>query len=128
MNLPTIYFLTVEDCTEEWAIFETHQCQEKGCFRTEPRLIGWFETKEEALNCARNWKPLEGIVQSIEVICDDLPTLPEINASNVTDDFCGTYSDYPEMILAMAELSGMKAYKVVDDNGRILSFTFEVVE
>ena len=55
-------------------------------------------------------------------------TLPKINAKEVTDDFCGTYSDYPELILAMAELSGLKAYEVIDDNGRLLRFTFEVVE
>ena len=56
------------------------------------------------------------------------PTLPEINVNEVTDDFCGDYSDYPELILAICELSGIKPYKVVDDNGKLLRFTFEVVE
>ena len=32
------------------------------------------------------------------------------------------------MILAMAELSGLKPYNVVDDDGRLQYFTFEVVE
>ena len=54
--------------------------------------------------------------------------LPNIHESEITDDFCGAYSDYPEMILAMCELSGLKAYGVVDDDGKLLRFTFEVVE
>ena len=54
--------------------------------------------------------------------------LPEINEADVTDDFCGTYSDYPEMVLAMCELSNLKAYRVMSDDGRLLYFTFEVVE
>ena len=54
--------------------------------------------------------------------------LPEINEKDVTDDFCGTYSDYPEMVQAMCELSNLKAYRVMSDEGRLLRFTFEVVE
>ena len=46
----------------------------------------------------------------------------------VIENDCGKYSDYPEMILAMCELSGLKAYNVVDDDGRLQYFTFEVVE
>ena len=55
-------------------------------------------------------------------------TLPKINVKEVTDDFCGTYSDYPELILAMAELSGLKAYEVRSDDDCLLNFTFKVVE
>ena len=57
-----------------------------------------------------------------------MESLPTIHKDKVTDDFCGAYSDYPEMILAMCELSGLKAYGVVDDDGKLLRFTFEVVE
>ena len=70
MNLPTLYFLTVEDCGDEWAIFEQHMCQEKGCFKTDEQLVGWFETKEEAIECAETYesKLIEGVVDSIEVV------------------------------------------------------------
>ena len=57
-----------------------------------------------------------------------MSSLPRIHKDQITDNFCGTYSDYPEMIEAMAELSGFKAYGVVDDDGKLLNFTFEVVE
>ena len=57
-----------------------------------------------------------------------MSSLPRIHKDKVTDDFCGTYSDYPELIEAICELSGIKAYGVTDDNGKLLNFTFEVVE
>ena len=56
------------------------------------------------------------------------PTLPEINVKEVTDDFCGTYKDLNEMVIAMAELSNLKPYKVMSDDGKLLRYTFEVVE
>ena len=86
MSLPTIYFLTVKECPREWAIFEQHRCQEKGCFWTEPQLLGWFETKEEAVECAENWKPLEGIVKDIEVIENEelLQGITEVHSTHVT--------------------------------------------
>lgn len=71
--LPTLYFLTVRKCPYdgdlEWAVFERHMCQEKGCIKTDEELVGWFETKEEAITCAENYqdKLIEGIVDSIEV-------------------------------------------------------------
>lgn len=70
MNLPTLYFLTVQKCPYEWAVFEQHKCQQKGCILTDKQLVGWFETKEEALNCAYNYheRLIEGFVESIEVI------------------------------------------------------------
>ena len=57
-----------------------------------------------------------------------MKSLPRIHKDKINDNFCGTYSDYPEMIEAICELSGLKAYGVVDDDGKLLSFTFEVVE
>ena len=70
MSLPTLYFLTVKLCNDEWAIFEEHCCQERGCFKTNPKLIGWFETKTEALHCCADYEDkhlIEGKVISIEV-------------------------------------------------------------
>ena len=57
-----------------------------------------------------------------------MSSLPKIHKDQINDNFCGTYSDYPEMIEAICELSGIKAYNVVDDDGKLLNFTFEVVE
>ena len=57
-----------------------------------------------------------------------MATLPNINEKEVTDDFCGTYSDLIEMVLSICELSNIKAYRVVSDDGKLLRYTFEVVE
>lgn len=67
---PTLYFLTVKECGDEWAVFEQHCCQEPGCFKTDEALVGWFETKEEALICCAEYETqrlIEGKVVSIEV-------------------------------------------------------------
>ena len=56
------------------------------------------------------------------------PTLPSIHKDDVTDEFCGEYSDLVELVLSMAELSSLKAYRVIDDDGKLLRYTFEVVE
>lgn len=68
--LPTLYFLTIRysEYFGEWVLLEVHKGQEKGCFKTEPALLGWFRTKEAAIECAEKWQPLEGVVDSIEVI------------------------------------------------------------
>jgi hypothetical protein len=62
------------------------------------------------------------------LIIDKVESLPRIHKDKVNNNFCGTYSDYPELIEAICELSGIKAYGVTDDNGKLLNFTFEVVE
>ena len=54
--------------------------------------------------------------------------LPNIHESEITDDFCGTYSDFHDLVIAMCELSNLKAYRVIDDEGRLLKYTFKVVE
>lgn len=127
---PTLYFLKVtERITGGYEIWETHMCQEKGCFQTEPQFVDFKETKHEVYALIDDWEvnpPLNGKLESVE--WKEQPKLPEINIKDVTDNFCGNYADYPEMILAMCELSGLKAYHVVDDNGRLKTFTFEVKE
>ena len=64
---PTLYFLEVIYTGNEWAIFEQHMCQEKGCFKTDKELVGWFETKKEALHCCADYedKLIEGKVANI---------------------------------------------------------------
>lgn len=124
---PTLYFLNVtEKIIGGYEIWETHMCQEKGCIMTEPHFVDFVRTKQDAQAVIDDWRvnpPLGGILKEVE--WNEQPKLPEINVNDINDD-CGHYSDYPEMILAMAELSGLKPYKVVDDAGRILYFTFEV--
>ena len=68
MSSPTLYFLKISYCGNgDWGIFETHRCQEKGCIMSEENLLGWAETQEAAIKIAEEWKPLEGIVDSIEI-------------------------------------------------------------
>ena len=130
MQAPTLFFLKVtERITGGYEIWEQHTGQCKGCVMTEPEFIDFVQTKSEVQAIIDDWKlnpPLNGVLEGVD--WKEQPNLPEIHVDDVSDDFCGEYSDYPEMILAMAELSGMKAYRVVDDNGGLLSFTFEVVE
>ena len=54
--------------------------------------------------------------------------LPDIHVKDVTDDFCGTYTDLTELVLAISELSNIKPYRVMNDDGKVLNYTFEVVE
>lgn len=54
--------------------------------------------------------------------------LPCINIDDVTDDFCGTYKDLTELVLAMVELSGLKAYRVRNNEGKLQCYTFKVIE
>lgn len=130
MNAPTLYFLKItERITGGYEIWETHRCQERGCVSTDPQFVDFVQTKNEVQAIIDDWRinpPLNGVLDSVD--WDEQPRLPNIHEDNVTDDFCGEYSDYPEMILAMAELSGLKAYQVVNDEGRVLRYTFEVVE
>ena len=126
MNAPTLYFLTVyERITGGYEVWEQHMCQEKGCIKTQPEFVEYVSTAEEAkaiiAEFGSHYK-----VEDVDWI--ELPKLPTIHEDDVTDDFCGTYADYPEMILAMCELSGLKAYRVMSDDGRLLRFTFEVEE
>ena len=66
--LPTLYFLSVRYWGNgDWAIFERHRGQEKGCFLTDEQLLSWARSKEEAVEIAENFKPLEGEVAEIEV-------------------------------------------------------------
>lgn len=54
--------------------------------------------------------------------------LPDINVKDVTDNFCGTYKDLTELVLAISEISNIKPYRVMSDDGKVLRYTFEVVE
>ena len=117
MSSPAMLFLTFNDIDNRWKVVDNTQFP-----------FGDGETKEEAIKSAR-------LVSNATIFSDAEPDLivdkvtgfDEINIEDITDDFCGTYSDYPEMVLAMAELSGLKPYRVIKD-GRLKCFTFEVVE
>lgn len=130
MQAPTLYFLTVtERVTGGYEIWEHHCCQERGCVSTQEELVDFVQTKQEVQAIIDDWRvnpPVGGVLEDVD--WNELPKLPEIHVDDVTDNFCGNYTDYPEMILAMCELSGLKAYRIVDDNGGLKSFSFEVVE
>lgn len=130
MNAPTLYFLQVtERITGGYEIWESHCGQEHGCVSTQPEFVDFVQTKSEVQAIIDDWRvnpPLNGVLEDVD--WKELPRLPDINQEDITDDFCGRYSDYPELVLSMAELSGLKAYRVVTDDNRFLGFTFEVVE
>ena len=90
---------------------------------------GSFLSKDEALAIINDWEinpPCGGVVEDVD--WEERPRLPDINEADVTDEFCGTYSDLIDMVLSICELSNIKAYNVVSDDGRLLRYTFEVVE
>jgi hypothetical protein len=125
---PTLYILDVtERRTGGYEIWESHCGQEKGCISTEPEFVDFVQTKEEVQGIIDDWKinpPIDGVLDMVN--WEEQPRLPEKNIKEVTDKFCGRYSDYPEMIIAMCELSGLKAYRVVADDGSLRYFSFEV--
>ncbi len=129
MLAPTLYFLKVtERQTGGYEIWERHTGQEKGCIPSDDEFVDFVQTKQEVQAIIDDWRinpPLGGVLEDVD--WEELPTLPEINVNDLKND-CGHYSDYPEMILAMAELSGLKPYRVTADDGRLLYFTFEVDE
>lgn len=129
MTAPTLYFLDVQErITGGYEIWETHCGQEQGCVVTDPQFVDFVQTKPEVQAIIDDWRlnpPLGGKLEDVN--WNELPNLPEKNLNEISDNY-GEYSDYPEMILAMAELSGLKPYRVIDDDGRLRYFTFEVVE
>lgn len=129
MNSKTLYSLIVtEKINGGYEVWETHTCQEKGCIQTQPALINFVQTKEEVQAIIDDWKlnpPLNGVLSDVE--WEEQPKLPTIHQDDA-DTTHGTYADYPELILAICELSGLKPYRVIDDTGRLQYFTFEVVE
>lgn len=130
MTAPTLYFLTVtERLTGGFEIWEHHTGQCKGCVPTDPQFVDFVRTEEEALTIVNDWElnpPLNGVVEDVD--WEKRPSLPDIHQDDVTEDFCGTYSDMVEMVLSICELSNIKAYRVIDDDGKVLHYTFEVVE
>jgi hypothetical protein len=129
MNAPTLYFLTVtERLTGGYEIWEQHTGQCKGCVTTQPEFVDFVQTKPEVQAIIDDWRinpPANGVLDSVD--WNELPRLPDKHIDDIKDN-CGEYSAYPEMVLAMCELSGLKAYRVVDDDGKLQYFTFEVVE
>ena len=130
MLAPTLYFLTVtERVTGGFEIWEHHTGQCKGCVPTDQEFVDFVHTKEEVQAIIDDWRlnpPAGGVLNDVD--WNELPRLPDIHEDDVTDEFCGTYADLTQLVLAAMELSGLRAYRVIDDDGRILRYTFEVVE
>jgi len=59
-----------------------------------------------------------------------MSSLPTISIEDINKDtFYGTYPDYERLTKAINdEIDGLNIYKVVDENGRLLAYTFEVKE
>lgn len=129
MSAPTLYFLEISQRpTGEYEVWERHRCQERGCVFTDYQFVDLVQTKSQVQAIIDDWRinpPLDGVLE--DVSWEELPQLEDIDIEDVTDDFCGTYSDYPEMINSICELSGLKAYRIVRD-GEFRGYTFEVVE
>jgi hypothetical protein len=131
MSSPTLYFLTVE---ERWGaegtlyfISEQHMCQERGCVKTEPEhlTICFSEhSTKEYIKCFES-DLIEGVVEGVEWF--KLPVIPRI--TDVLEvDAHGVYSNLTEMVLAICELSQLKPYEIVREDGQFAGYTFEVVE
>lgn len=132
MAAPTLYFLKVTQRKNGgYEIWETHCGQEKGCIVTDPQFIDFVQTKNEVKAIINDWEtnpPLDGVLDNVD--WEELPELPELNRTDFNDiRYNGEYYDLVDLVLAISELSGIKPYRVVDDNdGRFLKYTFEVVK
>lgn len=128
MLAPTLYYLTItERATGGYEIWESHCGQECGCVATNDEFVDFVQTKEEALAIVNNWElhpPLGGVLEDVD--WNERPSLPDINEDDVTDDFSDTYTDYVELILAICKESGIKPYRVIDNDGRVLKYTFKI--
>jgi len=139
MQAPTLYFLKVtevynpskgnqpEDCTF-YEVWEQHQCQEKGCFKTEPTLVGFKFKQSEVEALIEDWRvnpPLNGVLADVE--WEHLPSIPLLE--DITSiDAHGVYHNLTELVLAIAELSSLKVYECTNELGDFAGYTFEVVE
>lgn len=69
MTAPTLYFLSFEkNCCNEYDVYESHRCQEKGCVLTEERYVTTClpgKIEEFVENFQDNL--VEGIVAGVEV-------------------------------------------------------------
>ena len=132
MLAPTLYFLEITQRRNGgYEIWETHCGQEQGCVSTQPEFVDFVNTKKEAKAIVDDWRanpPFGGILKDVN--WDELPELPELDRTDFNDiRYHGEYYDLVDLVLAISELSGIKPYRVVDDNdGRFLKYTFEVVE
>lgn len=132
MNAPTLYFLKVtQRVNGGYEIWETHCGQEPGCVSTQPEFVDFVETKSEVKAIIDDWTvnpPLNGVLEDVD--WNELPELPELNKSDFNDiRYHGEYYNLTDLVLAIAELSGIKPYRIVDDkDGRFSGYTFEVVE
>ena len=135
MNAPTLYFLRIterhspsKEGEVNYEVWEQHMCQEKGCFKTQPEVVAFCFRKSEVEELIEDWKvnpPLNGELADVE--WEHLPMIPELE--DVTSiDAHGVYHNLTELALTMAELGGLKPYKLVNEFGDFAGYTFEVVE
>ena len=116
MPAPTKLFLDYNNFDDHWKVLDKNEFP-----------FGSGDTPEAAIASARivtnapiySNKNFKGII-------DGTPTIPEINANEITTDDLTLYGR-EEIIEALAELGGFKVRKVVED-GYFIGYTMELVE
>ena len=131
MSSPTLYFLTVEEHwgvdTNHYFISEQHQGQELGCIKTEPEHLTIVFSEKEAEEYINEYEKelLNGVIAGVDWI--KLPVIPRIEDVREVEAH-GVYANLTEMALAICELSNLKPYEIVHEDGRFGGYTFEVIE
>jgi hypothetical protein len=102
-------------------------CQEIGCVKTEPEHLDILFSMEQVDEFIEDFEKnlLNGVLEGIDWI--KLPEIPRIQNSTDVDSH-GIYHNLTEMVLAICELSGLKPYEIVHEDGQFAGYTFEVVE
>lgn len=131
MSAPTLYFLEVRNVEHGYEIWETHTGQCKGCVPTDPEFVSFHTRKTDVENEIHRWRvnpPLGARLEDVD--WDEQPSIPEVQSvSDVpVDNRCGVYYDLIELVLAMGELSNLKPYKIIREDGTFAGYTMELVE
>ena len=115
ITLPKL-FLSHDSFNEEWSVLD----KENTCY-------GTGDTPEDAIKSARVVTNATIYANSqFKGIVDGEPVLTVRYLTDVDNETVLYGAE--EMIEAMAELGGFKAYKVFDEDGFLMGYSFEVVE
>ena len=134
MTLPTLYFLTVKWYRYTYEIYEQHQCQEKGCFKTDEELIHTVDIRSGNIRKAQDEvsKFIEDFKKDhvhvhVEWLEPHFQNYEQITVIKVPEADATLYGA-EEMIETLAQLGGFKVTKYLDDEGYFLGYAMEVAE
>ena len=114
--MPQKLFLDYDSFREEWKVLDTDEV----CY-------GIGDCPEEAIRSARIVTDAPIYANSdFKALINGEPILSVKYVDEANDET--TLYGAEEIIEAMAELSGFKAYKVYNDDHYLMGYTFEVVE